>query len=207
VEHQVVANFLKENYRQVFVFLDVEANAEKEAELKKIYCVENGINTFPHNQAQRTPHHERRHKHRHHHHYRQPLQLCSCHPIELPTGLSLSPGPPGTSPRHENPSNRPEGWPVRRGRHGGADKKETIQQSTQGGWGGNVEMLGDPYYKRIPLSHILEYSDLSRDSQLAHVALGFACVEPNIHNGYPNEYHHGYAWPSTPLMQYHSQCT
>jgi hypothetical protein len=47
VEHQVVANFLKENYRRVFVFIDVKANAEKEADSEKIYCAENGINALP----------------------------------------------------------------------------------------------------------------------------------------------------------------
>jgi hypothetical protein len=47
MEHQAVAIFFKENYQHVFAFLDVDANEEKAEELKKLYCSENGIETFP----------------------------------------------------------------------------------------------------------------------------------------------------------------
>ena len=47
MEHQAVADFFKENYQHVFAFLDVDANGEKAEELKKLYCSENGIETFP----------------------------------------------------------------------------------------------------------------------------------------------------------------
>ena len=47
MEHQAVADFLRENHRQVFTFLGVEAIAEKEEELKKLYCSVNGIDAFP----------------------------------------------------------------------------------------------------------------------------------------------------------------
>ena len=47
MEHQAVADFLRENHVQVFAFLNVEVNAEKEVELKKLYCSVNGIDTFP----------------------------------------------------------------------------------------------------------------------------------------------------------------
>ena len=47
IEHQEVADFLKENHRQVFTFFGGGANAEKEVYLKKLYCSENGIDIFP----------------------------------------------------------------------------------------------------------------------------------------------------------------
>ena len=50
----------------------------------------------------------------------------------------------------------------------------------------DVETLGDPYYRRVPLPRIPEYRDLSRDSQLINQAVEIAGVEPNILNGYPN---------------------
>ena len=47
MEHQAVSDFPRGNHRQVFVFLDVDDNAEKKLELKKVSCFENGIDVSP----------------------------------------------------------------------------------------------------------------------------------------------------------------
>ena len=74
VEHQAVAYFLRKNHRQVFVFLGIKANAEKESQLKKLYCSENSMDAFS------LPKHDTlppaavaRHKLHSHHRWRQPL--------------------------------------------------------------------------------------------------------------------------------------
>ena len=54
-KHQAIADFPRENHMQVFTFLDVDVNAEKESELKKLYRSENGIE--PHLPARINPHH------------------------------------------------------------------------------------------------------------------------------------------------------
>ena len=52
----------------------------------------------------------------------------------------------------------------------------------------DVETLGDPYYKRVPLPRVPEYRDLSQDSQLTTPSVKFTAVEPNIISDYPNGY-------------------
>ena len=51
-----------------------------------------------------------------------------------------------------------------------------------------VEILGDPYYKRVPFPRVPEYSNLSQDSQLTKPSVKFVAVEPNIVSNYPNRY-------------------
>ena len=51
-----------------------------------------------------------------------------------------------------------------------------------------VETLGDPYYKRVPLSRVPEYRNLSQDSQLIKPTVKLAAVEPHIISDYPNGY-------------------
>ena len=48
----------------------------------------------------------------------------------------------------------------------------------------NVETLGGPYYKRVPLPRVPEYRDLSQDSQLTKPSVKFAAVEPIIIRDY-----------------------
>ena len=52
-----------------------------------------------------------------------------------------------------------------------------------------VETLGDPYYKRVPLPRVPEYSNLGQDSQLMKPSVKIAAVESNIISNYPNGYH------------------
>ena len=52
----------------------------------------------------------------------------------------------------------------------------------------DVETLGDPYYKRVPLPCVPEYHNLSQDSQLTKPSVKFAAVEPTIISNYPNRY-------------------
>ena len=47
MKHQAVSDFPRENHVQVFAFLDVDINAEKELELKKLYRSENAIAPSP----------------------------------------------------------------------------------------------------------------------------------------------------------------
>ena len=51
---------------------------------------------------------------------------------------------------------------------------------------GDVETLGGLYYKRVPLPHIPEYRDLSRDSQLTQTTVETADVEQHIISNQPN---------------------
>ena len=51
-----------------------------------------------------------------------------------------------------------------------------------------VETLGDPYYKRVPLTSVPEYRNLSQGPQLTKLTVKFAAVEPNIISDYPNGY-------------------
>ena len=68
-------------------------------------------------------------------------------------------------------------------------------------WIFRVETLGDPYYKRVPRPRVLEYRNLSQDSQLTKPSVKFAAVEPNMISDYPNGYRKIFRRRRAPITQ------